>query len=85
MLYRIFTENKNHAQVERIISKHFDGFTIVKADGYWKLIKEGSLVIEIVTPKTNKNKVTKLAKEIKEYNTQEAVLVQEIENHQWLV
>ena len=53
MLYRLFTENKNLKVVENIVSRYFEGFTILKADGYWKLIKEGSLVIEVTDPKTN--------------------------------
>lgn len=85
MLYRIFTENKNLETIEKIVSKHFQGFTIIKADGYWKLIKEGSLIIEVTDPNTDKNVINKLAQEIKEANTQEAVLVQEIKNDSWLV
>jgi hypothetical protein len=85
MLYRIFTENKNLETVEKIVSRHFTGFTILKADGYWKLIKEGSLIIEVTDPKIKREAVNKLAAEIKEANTQEAVLVQEIKNHSWLI
>jgi hypothetical protein len=85
MLYRIFTENKNLKTIEAIVTKYFEGFTILKADGYWKLIKEGSLVIEITDPKTTEAVINKMAREIKEANTQEAVLVQKIKNNSWLV
>ena len=85
MMYRIFTENKNLDAIEKIISARFEGFTILKADGYWRLVKEGSLVIEITDPFTTREEINELAEKIKEANTQEAVLVQEIKNDSWLI
>ena len=85
MLYRIYTENKNPKTIEKIASKHFEGFTIFKAEGFWRLQKENSLILEIEAPKVDKNKINKLAKAIKKANAQEAVLVQELKNHAWLV
>lgn len=86
MLYRIFTEDieANHDAIMEQIALRYDGFTIVKADGYWRLQPEKSLVIEIVTIDEDE-KVKNLAKAIKVVNNQEAVLVQKIENHQWFV
>lgn len=49
MLYRLFTEDKNRAEVEKIASKHFQGFTMISALGYWQRNPESSLIIEIVT------------------------------------
>jgi len=84
MLYRIFTERKNSKKIEKLISKYFKGFSLIKNNGYWKLQKEKSLIIEIVTDDTNKL-INDLAKEIKEINKQEAVLVQKVKNNQWLI
>ena len=67
MLYRIFTENKNHKEIEKIVSKYFEGFTLIKSEGYWRLQKENSLIIEIVTDDTDKL-INDLAGEIKETN-----------------
>ena len=84
MLYRIFTERKNEAEIEKIVSKYYEGFTLVKSEGFWRLQKENSLIIEIVTEDSDKL-ISNLAKEIKANNNQQAVLIQKIKNNQWLV
>jgi hypothetical protein len=86
MLYRIFTENieANHLAIESIIGKYYEGFTLIKGEGFWRLQKENSLIIEIVTDDTDAL-ITALASEIKVANHQEAVLIQKIENNQWFV
>jgi len=85
MLYRIYTENKNQKAIEKIVSKAFEGFTIFKAKGFWRLQAEKSLIIEIESPTIDREAVNKIAKDIKESNKQESVLVQEIKNNNWLV
>lgn len=85
MLYRIYTENKNPKEIEKIVSKYFEGFTIVKTSGFWRLQKENSLIIEIEAPRIKRAKVNQVAKEIKKANNQQAVLVQEIKNANWLI
>jgi len=85
MLYRIYTENKNQKAIEKIVSKAFEGFTIFKAKGFWRLQAEKSLIIEIESPTIGRDAVNKIAKDIKESNKQESVLVQEIKNNNWLV
>jgi len=84
MLYRIFTERKNEEEIEKIVSKYYEGFTLIKSEGFWRLIKENSLIIEIVTEDSDKL-INDLAKEIKAANNQEAVLVQKINNNQWII
>lgn len=84
MLYRIFTEDKNKHQIEAIVNKYYPGFTLYKGEGFWRLQKEKSLIIEIITEE-HETKINKIAKEIKKVNKQEAVLVQKIKNNQWLV
>lgn len=85
MIFRISTKNKNQEAIEKLAGKYFEGFTILKADGFWRLQKENSLVIEVDTGLGDKEKVNQLAIEIKTLNQQEAVLVQEIKNNSWLV
>lgn len=84
MLYRIFTENKNKKKLEKIISKHFEGFTLYKATGFWRLQKEKTLIIEIIED-IPVDRINNLAKDIKKANKQEAVLVQKLQNNSWLV
>lgn len=93
MLYRIFTEDKNEKELEELLTKHYPGFTVIKAEGFWRLQKEHSLIIEIVTEdfssvnaeKFQDNAISEIAREIKELNKQEAVLIQKIRNTQWMV
>lgn len=83
--FRIYTEDTNKDKIERILSNHFDGFTIYKAEGFWRLQKEKTLIIEILGSSDIADRVNSAAKEIKEENNQEAVLVQKIKNNSWLV
>ncbi len=79
MLYRILTENKNNAEITSIVDKYFEGFTILTGIGYWHGIPENSLIIEIYSDAfCAKNNINEIAEQIKELNSQEAVLVQEI-------
>ena len=84
MLYRIFTEDINQGEIEKIVSKYFPGFTLVKGEGFWRLQKENSLIIEIVTEDTDEL-INQLASEIKSLNSQEGVLIQKIHNNQWII
>ena len=84
MLYRIFTEDKNQDQIESLVSKYFEGYTLYKAAGYWRLQREDSLIIEIVADDIDA-RISALAGDIKKVNKQDAVLIQKIKNTQWLV
>ncbi|TES90055.1 MAG: hypothetical protein E3J87_10780 [Candidatus Cloacimonadota bacterium] len=83
--FRIYTENKNQDKIEEIISRYFDGFTIYKAEGFWRLQKEKTLIIEILGESDIVSKINSAAREIKSANNQEAVIVQKIKNNNWLV
>jgi hypothetical protein len=74
MMYRLLTEDINRRKVLAAVSKHFDGFTITPAIGYWKGHKENSIAIDIETQRARE--VKKLALEIKAINKQDAVLIQ---------
>lgn len=82
-LYRISTENLNKPGIESIVSKHFDGFSVIEQTGYWKGVKENSLVIEIqgddavsgVSPEEAR-KIEEICFGIKDLNHQESVLLQ---------
>lgn len=83
MLYRILTENKNYDETVRLVAEHFDGFTVIHADGFWKGQAEHSLVIEILPPVRMgdgeaRTQVEKLAYAIKKQNDQQEVMIQRI-------
>jgi len=83
MLYRICTENKDYNSIRDLVSERFEGFTIIKAIGFWNRQKEHSLIIEIVTPSgmgdgATRDKVEHLAYAIRKLNDQDAILVQYI-------
>lgn len=78
MLYRLYTEDKPN--LTELAGNHFKGFTVTPAVGYWKGNQESSKVIEIVGNQSMKPEVKKLAREIKQVNNQESVLLQELPN-----
>jgi hypothetical protein len=76
VLYRLYTEDIKGT--ENLVSWGFEGFTLIKAQGYWKGKVENSLVIEILVDTQNDEadaKVFALADRIKACNKQESVLV----------
>lgn len=76
-LYRIYTEDKNRERIEEEVSKYFEGFTIYEAIGYWKMIKENSLVIEIITKNVVESglEIKVICGFIKALNSQESILL----------
>ena len=85
MLYRILTENLNRKGIERIVSKSFKAFSLIKSQGFWEGTKENSLIIEISGSKKIADMVKKSALEIKEVNKQDAVLIQVFSDNSFLV
>lgn len=77
MLYRIFTELKNEAETLELVSKSFDGFTVLKSVGFWRGIQEESVCFEVITD--NADAIFELAKAIKANNAQESVLVEALQ------
>jgi len=74
-LFRIHTENKNRADIIKEVSKHFQGFTVFNAIGYWQGKKEQSLIIEVLASSKAQSKIESIARYIKVHNKQEAVLI----------
>jgi len=85
MLYRIFTERKPN--LARLASRHFDGFTLTEATGYWQGQPEPSAVIEVILDghPDDKARVYALANLIKHENLQQSVLVEILANTSELV
>jgi TusA-related sulfurtransferase len=71
--FKIYTENLNENKIKELLSISFDGFTIIHTKGTWKRIEENAIIIEILTD--NETLVKAIAKVIKGFNKQEAVLV----------
>ena len=78
---KIYTEDVG--DIAGIISPFFAGFTLNYSRGYWKGASENSVTITIETARVGA--VYRLAKEIREANTQEAVLMTAVKVDQWLV
>lgn len=87
MLYRLFTENKNYEDVKKLVCKHFDGATIIRAEGIWQDESEHSLIIEIVvnSPVAFYRQIETLCYAIKKLNQQDKILIQRIESDSKLV
>jgi hypothetical protein len=83
--FRIYTENKNKADVAALASARFDGFTMYEAEGYWKGVPEKSLVVEILGSIGDFDLVVELGEAIKNFNHQESVLIQSATNHSDLI
>ncbi len=75
MIFKIYTEDKNEQGIVNLTSNVFSGFTLYKTKGYWQGQAENSIVIEVVSTEQDREKVVSLAKDIKELNKQESVLV----------
>lgn len=48
-LYRLYTERKRKAWLIRLVTEHFNGFTVFDTIGVWNGIQEKSVCIEIIT------------------------------------
>jgi len=70
--YHIHTQD--NPNLERIAARHFAGFTIAHAQGYWQGTAEPAAVIEVSTQSVQR--VLGLAKDIKQTNRQQTVLVE---------
>jgi hypothetical protein len=74
-LFTIYTESRPN--LARLTSGRFEGFTLVKAEGYWRGLREDSTKIEILADAERRADVLTLAEEIRFVNEQQAVFVTE--------
>jgi hypothetical protein len=72
-MYRILTEDTNRVLLETIVDRYVNGYTITHTHGVWKGEHELSLALDFVD--VAETVVLEIAKEIKEVNEQESVLV----------
>ncbi len=84
MLYRVFTENTNSEKIKDIVSRYFDGYTVLYGEGCFRLEKENAIIIEIVCERQDK-RITRMAQDIKTHNKQGSVLIQRMQNNQWKI
>lgn len=71
--FRIYTERLNEEKIKELLSLSFDGFTVIYTKGFWKKTEENGLIVEIIT--SNETLIRGIAKEIKRFNNQDAVLI----------
>ena len=71
-LYRLYTERRSN--LAELTSRHFNGFTLIDAVGYWQGASEPSTLIEIIGATTDFHaRVLELARVIRETNGQQSV------------
>lgn len=75
-MYRILTENKNVDQVQRMLCGLGLDFTVYFGEGAWQGQRESSVMIEL--DNTTRDLAERAARLIKQLNSQDAVLLQEI-------
>jgi hypothetical protein len=71
--YRIYTEEKNKKAIVRLVSEHFESFTLQPTLGYYRGKPEKSIVIEIVGAKPAE--INRLADRIRKMNGQQSILI----------
>lgn len=69
--YRIHTQHV----APNMVARHFDGFSIVRAQGFWKGKAEDAVIIEILGTVDDGPKVRTLASEIREQYRQHEVWI----------
>ncbi len=74
-IYRIYTEDVNRQTIEDLAAQEFTSYTIIEAAGVWRGTKERSVIIEVIGTSSDKAGVYAVAKQIRGYNNQDAVLV----------
>ena len=78
-IYRLYTERRNLPELTALVSGAFDGYTLIWTTGFWRGLREQSVIVEIVTEGTieDRAKVYDLASAIRVALSQSAVLVTE--------
>jgi hypothetical protein len=71
-IYRIYTEKKNTRAIVKLLSDHFESFTIHPTLGYYRGGKEQSIAIEIVG--AHSSQIRGVAEQIRKMNGQRSIL-----------
>lgn len=77
-LFRIYTQDgeKYRANVEDLVASEFTSFTILTGKGHWCGAVENSLIVEIISAAPDAyQRVQSIARKVRDYNKQDAVLV----------
>lgn len=75
MLYRIQTEDINRDSIIAIVAQNFGGFTVIPAVGYYRGMRENSIIVEIIANADDYAKIRDIADNIRKQNKQECVLI----------
>lgn len=86
-IYRIYTEDSEllGTTAINIVGRHFESFTVIRGQGYWKGQVESTLIVEIISDPDDINKVARVAEYIRVKNKQEAVLVTSVDAYTVLI
>ena len=90
-LYRVITENKNYQDITKYLMEHKLDATIIQANDLQQGQIEKSIVIELVdsgTPSTRaitEQDIEKFVYWLKKHNSQDKVMLQEINAEIWLM
>lgn len=78
MMYRLYIGSNNETRelelekIKEIVTRYYEGFTIILATGYWKSNEEKTAIVEISTNSWNGAIVSSLRNELR----QEAIGIQ---------
>ena len=74
-LFRLYTEDIQRKEIERIILTRFSSWTFLEGRGCWQGGRENSLIIEIIASAVCLRSVEDIARRIKRTNNQQSVLI----------
>jgi hypothetical protein len=72
-VYRLYTEHKSN--LTDIIAQWFDGATIIQTVGLWRGQTEIGAIVEIIGQASDRARIIALARQIRDTNEQQCVLV----------
>lgn len=73
--YTIYTENKNREELENLLAQYLSSFTILAGKGVYRGQAEPCLVITYIGADGVKGLFESIARDIKQVNEQDSVLV----------
>jgi hypothetical protein len=71
-IHRLYTEQKNKRLITRLLSEHFESFTLQPVTGYYQGNSEKAIVVEIIGARPSA--IRKVADQIKKMNGQKSIL-----------